>query len=315
MPIETLRTEISELQTQIANWEDEIEVISHSIDCAMNDIEAKEAEIARLEAEAQRGDLITQLTEALADMSIDQLAGLVSSLQNGETPTIQPAPVVERGPTVTVETTVPDQLQAIDSEDVTYDMLTEAMHNAPITLVGVKYQDLWRVHHQIPTIGDRITLAKRDGIASQNTVGYTADGVSVGILPASDDKFAQLDRIGANSVSNRDVGLDHSIFDTEYEVVGVICGAFIFLQPVGAEETTESVEEQTPSSGPLSLDVLTGYASTPQEARALFTSQKPDHCIISEIEECDDNFIIHYDNHAANTMAGLHNAVIVQRSE
>jgi hypothetical protein len=313
--ISILRTEIDELNESVANWLGEIDLLTQQIEDAREEISTKTAEIERLEAEAARGDLITQLTEALAGMSTEQLAGLVSSLQSGETPTIQPAPVVEEHPTVTVNT-VTDTLQEIESADVTFDMLTDAMHNAAITLVGIKYQDLWRMHHQVPAIGDRITLAKRDGSASQNTVGYTTDGISVGILPASDDKFAQLERIGANSINNRTVGLDHSIFDTEYEVVGVICGAFIFLNPVTADETVEVAEEQPSNNiNMMNLDVMGVRASDEQHARRLFNERMPDHCTLTRIESVGNNFVAHYNNHRANTMEGMTQAIIIPKAE
>lgn len=311
--ISILRTEIDELNESVANWLGEIDLLTQQIEDAREEISTKTAEIERLEAEAARGDLITQLTEVLAEMTTEQLAGLVSSLQNGETPTVQS--VVEEHPTVIVDT-VTDTLQEIESADVTSDMLTDAMHNAEITLVGIKYQDLWRMHHQIPAIGDRITLAKRDGIASQNTVGYTADGISVGILPATDDKFAQLERIGANSINNRSVGLDHDIFNTEYEVVGVICGAFIFLDPVTTDETVEVAEEQ-PSNNidMMSLDVMGARASDEPHARRLFNERMPDHCTLTRIESVGNNFVAHYNNHRANTMEGMVQAIIIPKME
>lgn len=309
--IEQLRADIVELNENIQEWQGEIEYYEEKIEDARVQISDKEAEIERLESEAQRVTLIEQLTSTLTEMSVEQLASIVSSIQNGETPTVQS--VVEEHPTVIADT-VTDTLQEIESADVTSDMLTDAMHNAEITLVGVKYQDLWRIHHQIPAIGDRITLAKRDGVSSQNTVGYTVDGISIGILPASDDKFAQLERIGANSVNNRDVGLDHSIFDTEYEVVGVICGAFIFLDPIYDEE--ESIEE-TVTEAVAQIESarrrLQSTAQTIDEARHIFNEEMPDHCRIDNVIEDNDVYIINYQNHRANTTAEYYQTCEVER--
>ena len=203
-------------------------------------------------------------------------------------------------------------------------MLTPEMHQAPITLVGTSHQDLQRVHNRVVEVGDRITLRKRDNIPTQNTVGYTQDDISVGILPASDRKFEQLNRIGARSINNHDVqSLDHEIFDTEYIVVGVIPGAFVFLNPItnNTEQSTNDTVCVDPIGttepvdiDPINMDILNGVAHTVQEAQALFEAQKPSHCRINEINEIENGFMIQYINHRANTMANMRNETFVRRA-
>lgn len=311
--IEQLRREIRELNEQIAEWESEVELLEDqlqdlesNISDARTDIEEKESQIERLETEAERTNLVEQLTTALANMDIDQLASLVSSIQNGETPSI----TVEH-PTITV-----DENGGINAEDVTYDMLTNDMHNAVITLVGTKYQDLWRIHNRSPEIGDIITLAKRDGRSTQSTVGYTEDGISIGILPASDEKFEQLQNIGANSINNRDVDLDNPILERNYKVVGVIPAAFIFLDPIydEAENIEETVAEAVSQLESIRRR-LYHTAQTVDEARHVFNEEMPDHCRIDNVVEQDNIFIINYQNHRANTTAEYYQSCEVERAE
>lgn len=311
--IEQLKAEIRELNEQIAEWEsevglleDQLQDLESNISDARTEIEEKESQIERLESEAERTNLVEQLTTALASMDIDQLANLVSSIQNGETPSI----TVEH-PTVTI-----NENNCINAEDVTYDMLTDDMHNAVITLVGTKYQDLWNVHNRSPEIGDIITLAKRDGRSTQSTVGYTEDGISIGILPASDEKFAQLQNIGANSINNRDVDLDDPILERTYKVVGVIPAAFIFLDPIYDE--AENIEETVAEAVSQLESVrrrLHHTAQTVDEARHIFNEEMPNHCRIDNVVEQDDVFIINYQNHRANTTAEYYQSCEVERAE
>lgn len=311
--IEQLRREICELNVNIGEWESEVELLEDQltdlqdkISDARDEIEEKESEIERLEDESQRSELVEQLTTALASMDIDQLASLVSSIQNGETPSI----TIEH-PTVTI-----NENEGINAEDVTYDMLTDDMHNAVITLVGTKYQDLWNIHNRSPEIGDIITLAKRDGRSTQSTVGYTEDGISIGILPASDEKFAQLQNIGANSINNHDVDLDNPILERNYKVVGVIPGAFIFLDPIYDE--TENIEETVAEAVSQLESIrrrLQHTAQTVNEARHVFNEEMPDHCRIDNVVEENDVFVINYQNHRANTTAEYYQSCEVERAE
>lgn len=304
--IEQLRAEIAELNEEIQQWQGEIEQLNEQIEDTQAQISDKEVEIERLEEQSRRRDtLVEHISAVIGEMSVDQLGNVfdaISSIQNGETPTITEHPTI-----------ITD---GIDSDDVTFDMLTDEMHNAVITLVGTKYQDLWREHNRSPEIGDTIVLSKRDGIRTQNTVGYTTDNISVGILPASEDKFAQLERIGANSINNRDVDLDNPILERTYKVVGVIPGAFIFLDPVYDE--SENIEE-TVAEAVSQIDAprhrLVHTAENVDEARHIFNEEMPNHCRIHNIIEQDDVFIINYENHQANTTAEYYKTCEIERAE
>jgi len=301
--IRRLRNDIEELNEEIKNWLGEIDLLNEQIENARADIAAKEAQIEELEEQNRRRDtLVEHISAVIGEMDIDQLGNVfdaISSIQNGETPTEHPTIITD----------------GIDSDDVTFDMLTDDMHNAMITLVGTKYQDLWREHHRSPQIGDVITLAKRDGRSTQSTVGYTEDGISIGILPASPEKFEQLERIGAVSINNRDVDLDNPILERKWKVVGVIPAAFIFLDPIYDE--AENIEE-TVAEAVSQIDAprhrLVHNAENEQEARHVFNSEMPDHCEITSVVEEDECFVINYNNHRANTVAEYYQTCEVERA-
>ena len=306
--IDDWNEEISEKRAEIEQLEEEIEDLDSNITDAQVTISDKEAEIERLQNESARNNVLEVLTNALSDMSLEDLEALTGHLRvNDGRVTFNSESLYE---TTTITT------DGVDSDDVTFDMLNDDMHNAMITLVGVKYQDLWRVHNRSPEIGDIITLAKRDGRSTQSTVGYTTDGISIGILPASPEKFEQLERIGANSINNRDVDLDNPILERSYKVVGVIPAAFIFLDPVYDE--AENIEE-TVSEAVSQIDSprhrLAHTAENVEEARHIFNEEMPDHCRIHNIIEQDDVFVINYENHQANTTAEYYKTCEVERAE
>ena len=304
--IEQLRADIVELNENIQEWQGEIEYYEEKIEDAQAQISDKEAEIERLQNESARNNVIETITNILSDMSLEDLEALTGHLRiNDGRVTFNSESLYE---TTTITT------DGVDSDDVTFDMLNDDMHNAMITLVGTKYQDLWRIHNRSPEIGDIITLAKRDGISTQSTVGYTEDGISIGILPASPEKFEQLERIGANSISNRDVDLDNPILERSYKVVGVIPAAFIFLDPIEAENIEETVEEAV-SQIDAPRHRLAHTAENIDEARHIFNEEMPDHCRIHNIIEQDDVFIINYENHQANTSAEYYKTCEVERAE
>lgn len=289
--------EISEKRAEIEQLEEQIEDLNGDITDAEVTISDKEAEIERLENINTRNAVIETITNLLESLETENLENLRDNLMG-----LNPMP------TITTD--------GVDSDDVTFDMLTDEMHNATITLVGVKYQDLWTVHNRSPEIGDIITLAKRDGRSTQNTVGYTTDGISIGILPASDEKFEQLQRIGASSINNRNVDLDNPILERSYKVVGVIPAAFIFLDPVYDE--AENIEE-TVAEAVSQIDSprhrLAHTAENVDEARHIFNEEMPDHCRIHNIIEQDDVFIINYENHQANTTAEYYKTCEIERAE
>lgn len=311
--IEQLRRDITELNEDIQEWQGEIEYLEEKIEDAQAQISDKEDEIERLENESRRNDVLESLTNALSNLSLEDLQTLSGILQSDDGFNLTQRVYAQNNenritPVITTD--------GIDSDDVTFDMLNDDMHNAMITLVGVKYQDLWSKENKSPEIGDILTLAKRDNISTQNTVGYTEDGISVGILPASDDKFAQLERIGANSINNHDVDLDNPILERKYKVVGVIPAAFIFLDPIydEAENIEETVAEAV-SQLESRRHKLTHNALSIEEARSVFNDEMPDHCRIHNIIEEDDCFVINYENHRANTTAEYYQTVEVERAE
>ena len=296
--IEELKREIEILNQSISDWLDRINLLNEQIDDARAEIATKEVEIEELQQnEARKAELMEVIQNA--DLTVPQLEAIIAGINSNEMPGV-------RTPTT----------DEIDSDDVTFDMLTDEMHNAMITLVGIRWQDLWRVHHRSPEIGDIITLAKRDNIDTQNTVGYTEDGISIGILPAGDDKIAQLERIGANIVHNHQIHLDNPILERKYKVVGVIPSAFIFLDPVYDE--AENIEE-TVAEAVSQLDSerhrLIHNALSIDEARSVFNDEMPAHCRIHNIIEQDDCFVINYENHRANTTAEYYQTVEVERAE
>lgn len=297
--IEELKSDILELEEEISQWLGEIDLLVDAVENAREQIVEKEAEIERLQNETARKNILETLTNKLSDMSLEDLEALSSHLGVNDGRSLH-------------ETTATDE---IDSDDVTFDMLNDDMHNAVITLVGTKYQDLWRLHNRSPEIGDIITLAKRDDRSTQSTVGYTTDGIPVGVLPASPEKFEQLERIGANSINNRDVDLDNPILERSYKVVGVIPSAFIFLDPIydEAENIEETVAEAV-SQIESPRHRLVHTAENMDEARHIFNEEMPNHCRIHNIIEQDDCFIINYENHRANTAAEYYQTVEVERA-
>lgn len=302
--IEELRSDILELEEEISQWLGEIDLLVDAVENAREQIVEKEAEIERLQNETARKNILETLTNKLSDMSLEDLEALSSHLG------INDGRINFESLS---ETTTTD---GVNSDDVTFDMLNDDMHNAVITLVGTKHQDLWREYNRSPEIGDIITLAKRDNRSTQSTVGYTTDGIPVGVLPASPEKFEQLERIGANSINNRDVDLDNPILERSYKVVGVIPSAFIFLDPIydEAENIEETVAEAV-SQIESPRHRLVHTAENMDEARHIFNEEMPNHCRIHNIIEQDDCFIINYENHRANTAAEYYQTVEVERAE
>ena len=305
--IEELRNDIIELEEEITQWLGEIDLLVDAVENAREQIVEKEAEIERLQDETARKNILETLTNKLSDMSLEDLEALSSHLG------VNDGRITFNSESLSETTTTTD---GVNSDDVTFDMLNDDMHNAVITLVGTKHQDLWREYNRSPEIGDIITLAKRDNRSTQSTVGYTTDGIPVGVLPASPEKFEQLERIGANSINNRDVDLDNPILERSYKVVGVIPSAFIFLDPIydEAENIEETVAEAV-SQIESPRHRLVHTAENMDEARHIFNEEMPNHCRIHNIIEQDDCFIINYENHRANTAAEYYQTVEVERAE
>ena len=279
----------------------------------------KEREADRLERAEEKNRVIHSLTNVLSEMSIEDLYRIAAHIErDGDNVSFEQEPLydwnsaqnnhveeTEIHETTEQNSDVAPIIEPIDAENVTLDMITEEMMNADLTLVGVKYQDLWREHRRVPAIGDRVTLAKRNNVSTQNTVGYTSDNISLGILPASAEKFEQLNRLNLSSLNNREVDLEHPALSKEYEVAAVIPGAFIFLNEVAGDNVEEVAEVDASAAETtnmnMSIDVLEGVARSIGEARRLFEAQKPNFCSISNIIERENDFLINYVNHRCNS--------------
>ena len=71
--IEELRNDIIELEEEITQWLGEIDLLVDAVENAREQIVEKEAEIERLQNEAARNNVLETLTNALSDMSLEDL--------------------------------------------------------------------------------------------------------------------------------------------------------------------------------------------------------------------------------------------------
>jgi len=330
MPIDTLYEEIAQLNENIENWEFSIEALQGQINEARSEIQEKEAEIARLEAEAQRGDLITQLTEALVSMSNDQLANLISSLNNSETIRVGPT-VAEEHPTVlpesprfvTVDTRhgeiaieVPEDRPSTWMTSDEFDALESApgiMRDSDITIAGVRHQDLLTLHHYIPQIGERVRLEKETetsncyGILIASEINGLEEDMAIGILPASGrDKERELRENDLPCVCHQDMW-NNTDLDELYEITGVVIGKYVTIRKIEfvAPANEEEVEETSSPSSPTTVRRLSGSAVTEDEAREMFHNQMNDDCQIIDVELQDGKWIFEFDNHRCNQMENM----------
>ena len=334
MPIDTLYEEIAQLNENIENWEFSVEAIQRQINEARSEIQEKEAEIARLEAEEQRSDLITQLTEALVSMSNDQLADLVSSLNNGETIRVGPA-IAEEHPTVlpesprfvTVDTRhgeiaieIPEDRPSTwmtSDEFDARDDTPEVMRDSDITIAGVRHQDLLTLHHYVPKIGELVKLEKESatsncyGVLIASEINGLEQDMAIGILPAEGrDKVPELLGNDLPCVCHQDMW-NNSDLNELYEVTGVVIGRYVTIRKVESvtpiiEEETEEVEETSSSPSPSDeIKELSGLAATEEEARELFNNQMNDACQIINVERLTNKWIIEFDNHRCNHMENM----------
>lgn len=351
--IRELRNRVNELNEAISGWERQISGLQGHIDEARAEIRAKTVEIERLETEARRTELIGQLTEALSTMSVEQLAGLVSALQNGETPTVEATPVVDHGPTVmpesprfiTVNTRAGDIAVELPENRSPYWMTADEfdilesipsdLREADYTIAGVRHQELFTLHHYVPQIGELVRLEKETetsncyGILIASDINELEEDMAIGVFPAAGrDKERELRENDLPCVTHQDMWNDPDL-DELYEVTGVVIGKYVTIRkvesvtPATEEEEVddtivdEIVEEDIPAEiADLDLNILNGTASTPEEAARVFRAEMPDHCTLSrefEIEELVNHFIVHYDNHTRPTMESMRQAVLVEK--
>ena len=331
MPIETLRTEIRELEEEIETCVSEIEEIEGHIASARDAIAEKTAEIERLETEVQRNDLITQLTEALVSMSNDDLANLVSSLNNGEAIRVGPT-VAEEHPSVlpasprfvTVDTRhgeiaieVPEDRPSTwmtsDEFDARDDTPT-IMRDSDITIAGIRHQDLLTLHHYVPQIGERVRLEKETetsncyGILIASEINGLEEDMAIGILPTSgSDKKRELIENDLPCVCHQDMW-NNTDLDEVYEITGVVIGRYVtirkieFVAPANEEEVEETSSSPSPSD---EIKELSGLAATEEEARELFHNQMNDACQIINVERFTNKWIFEFDNHRCNHMENM----------
>lgn len=279
--IDELRVEINTLRSEINNLEDDNDSFSETI-------REYEQEIESLQ---QKDNLVEQLTEIAQNLTVEQLQAIIDAANNpGETPAVH---INVQAPERVIES----------ANDVRFEDLTDEMHNATITVVGMRHQDYFKELHKSPEIGDIVTLHKETD--SSNTYAVL-NGHVIGVMPAGPSKIEQLETIGANYVRNQDLTPDSEEIGKEYEVVGVIPGCFAFLNP----STSTTLEVETPDDAEIEI---IGSASTIQDARTIFRNNMPDTCQIMTITEENNKFFIDYLNHRSNTMENYRNQCIVMK--
>lgn len=292
--IEEIRGEIRVLKEQIEENNARITTLEHEINELeslnmekQEIVENYEEQIRELE---QKDNLVTQIAEIAQTLSVDQLQTIINAMNNpGETPAVH---VNVQAPERVIES----------AEDVRYEDLTQEMHDAMLTIVGVRHQVYYRELNKSPEIGDIVTLHKETD--SSNTYAVL-NGHTIGVMPAGPTKIEQLENIGANYRNNQELTPDSDIINQEYEVVGVIPGCFVFLNP----KTTITLETETPDDEP---DII-GTGHNPDDARNIFReriSADPSYEIVSVVEE-NNRFLINYLNHNSNTTENYRNTCIV----
>lgn len=327
--ITELRNNVVELEGYITEWSDQIENLQSQITNAQSQISNLNAEIERLEAEEHRGELITQLTEALTSMSNEQLVGLISSLQNGETSI--PAPENRAGRTVLV----------INNDEESEYEITEEMKNSFCTIVGTSHHPMWNDHHYTPTIGQRVTLSKDTptgncwAIIDDVPDDYHPDApreLIIGVLPTEgSDKTTELAELNLPCKVHQWMWGRDDLNET-YIVTGAVPGKYVTLKKSDAPATPEPVEQpveepeleeyhmenpETTYSIPsgMSFRVAEQCVDTETEARTVFNNTMRDTCTITAVLETPNAFVIHYDNHECNSMPEMKQAFIVKKND
>lgn len=314
----------------------------------------------------ERHEKINQITELLASASLQQVDYILNYLNAAEeiptTVTVAPTPVAE---TVTVNAGTNDAVAVTEPEvvitpagvPITYaepsaqpvtDTSTEPTTptstdpanvedylvdgripwtDATISIVGLRHQDMWKVNHDSPQIGDRVKLyppQRQDGRVVQSILAHTMEDQprAIGILPQRAEKVAELEAIGAPVVKNRDAYADEAMRNGKMAtVVGVIPGVYCFLKldeeesaPSTPEPTPEPVAEPEPTIPEGVERILQGLAATVSDARRLFNEQKRDWWAFAGIEEDDHFFKINYLDHRCNSNDWM-KAVAVAKAE
>lgn len=305
MAIETLRNEIETLNREIAEWRGEIELIESRIEDAYAEISDKEAEIERLEAEDAAMDELRQIVNGGEIMGRDaaDIRAIIDFIRNGT----HPAPDTEvlhnlsRTRTVVVNTETGDETE-----------ITPEMENGYMTIVGTSHQELWSQEHYTPAPGELVRLDKETATSNCYGILICPDDEDrvIGILPTeTGSKPDELAEVGLPCICHQDVWRNREDLERTYEVVGAVPGKYVVIKPYITPEEPEPAEEPAPEPEPESEvisdvpvdEVISGLASTVNEAKRLFEANMPSTCtILDPVEDCGDWFKINYINHRLN---------------
>lgn len=310
----------------------------------------------------ERHEKISQITELLASASLQQVDYILNYLNAAEeisaTVTVTPTPVAE---TITVNAETHDAIVVTEPEvvvtpadaPITYaepsvqpvtDTSTEPTTptstepanvedylvdghipwtDATISVVGLRHQDMWKVDHDSPQIGDRVKLyppQRRDGVVVQSILAHTIEDEprAIGILPQGQAKVEELEAIGAPVVKNRDAYADEAMRNGKMAtVVGVVPGVYCFLK-LDEEESAPSTPEPASVEEPVIPEgverILEGLAADATEARRIFEAQKASHHLFSRVQEAGRFFKVEYFDNRCNSNDFI-KSVAVARAE
>lgn len=310
--IEQLKTEIEELSIQVQEWCGEIEQLQDQIEEARIEIADKEAKIEELQ-ETRKTELLEVIQNA--GLTVEQLEAIVSSLQNGETPTTTPS-----NPTVLVVN---------DGNQEEYELTEEMRTFSFITVVGTSHQRAWEDHNFVPEIGDIVELSKET--PTSNCYAHLSDfsaqkypelgeDITLGVLPTNgSDKVRELIDLDLPHVTHQEMWADHfDDLNSKYVVTGVVPGKFITLNKTTEEEVTENIEEtvaEVVSQINSQVRRLHRTAASINEAKSVFESEMPDYCEIDNIVENGDVYIVNYCDHSENHSERYYKSCEIEMAE
>lgn len=269
------------------------EELMNGLNALMEQQAALNAQIAQFQEAIRQLDdeeriaKINEVTELLANASLQQVNYILNYLRGAESiPTSAPQvivepvgitvteadaevvaePVVVVAPTPTVAPAEPVTQPIVETPTpVTYteqanveDYLVDGhipWTDATISVVGLSHQEMWTVDHDSPQIGDRVKLyppQRQDGRVVRSILAHTMEDEprAIGILPQSDSKIQELEAIGAPIVKNRDAYADEAMRNGKMAtVVGIIPGRYCFIK-LDEEESAPSTPEPAPVEEP-----------------------------------------------------------------
>ena len=269
------------------------EELMNGLNALMEQQAALNAQIAQFQEAIRQLDdeeriaKINEVTELLANASLQQVDYILNYLRGAEnipasTPqvVVEPVgitvteadaeavtePVVVVAPTPTVAPAEPVAQSVVETPaSVTYteqanveDYLVDGRipwADATISVVGLSHQEMWTIDHDSPQIGDTVKLyppQRRDGRVVRSILAHTVEDEprAIGILPQSPSKVSELEAIGAPIVKNQDAYADEAMRNGKYAtVVGVVPGRYCFLK-LNEEDTPAPTEEPAPVEEP-----------------------------------------------------------------